>query len=372
MGGRGDASTVSSALIFIFVLSVLVVVHEFGHFIVAKSVGIRVDKFSIGFGPVIYGKKFGETEFCVSLLPLGGFVKLAGESPEESQGAAWEFSSKSLWERLSVVLAGPLMNAFLAFVVFSFIFLIGNPTLGTRIGKVMEEAPAMTAGVLEQDKVLAVNGTPVNLWEDILKSIQKSKDQVIFTVERNGHRLEIPITPRKNETRDLFGQKHVVPFVGVSPSNEMVAVKNSLRKAVILGAERVWALTAMIFYSLGLLVTGAMPLKDSVTGPIGIFFMTQAAAKLGWVHLFYFMGSLSVSLFVLNLLPVPVLDGGHLLFIVMERIKGSPIKESFKEKMTQGGLVLLLFLMGFVILQDVHRFLIIENIKNWLMHYTHR
>src|SRR3989338_9078611 len=126
----------SSALVFIFVLGVLVVVHEFGHFIAAKAVGVRVEKFSIGFGPMIFGKKFGETEFCVSLLPLGGFVKLAGESPEESKGQPWEFNSKNLWEKFVIVFAGPFMNAFLAFVIFSAIYLVGQPTLANKVGKV--------------------------------------------------------------------------------------------------------------------------------------------------------------------------------------------------------------------------------------------
>ena len=121
-------------------------------------------------------------------------------------------------------------------------------------------------------------------------------------------------------------------------------------------------MSSMIFYSLGLMITGALPFKDSMTGPIGIFFMTQEAAHLGVIYLFYFMGSLSVSLFVLNLLPIPVLDGGHVLFILVEKLKGSPLKNSLKEKMTQGGMSLLLLLMVFVIFQDIHRFAIIDNV----------
>ncbi len=356
-----------SALIFLVVLSVLVIVHEFGHFIVARLLGIRVEKFSIGFGPVIFGKKIGETEFCMSLLPLGGFVKLAGESPEEATGKEWEFHSKSMLQKTMVVLAGPAMNAFLAFIIFSFVFLIGNPTLTNKIGKILKDAPAQSAGLLEGDRILSVDGQKVTLWEDILKAIRKSDGKVVFIVERNGHELEIPVEPEKREVRDLLGKKVRASFIGVAPSNEMIPVRNGFFKALALGAERVITLSAMIFYSLGLMIIGALPFKDSLTGPIGIFFMTQAAAQMGFVTLLYFMGSLSVSLFVLNLLPIPVLDGGHLFFMVIEKIKGSPLKDSVKEKMTQGGLVALLLLMAFVIFQDIHRFSIVENIANFVL-----
>ena len=351
-----------SALVFIFVLGVLVVVHEFGHFLAAKAVGVRVEKFSIGFGPVIFGKQLGETQFVVSLLPLGGFVKLAGESAEEAKGAAWEFNSKSLIQKFVVVFAGPLMNAFLAFIIFSFIFIVGQPTMTTRVGKVMDGTPAKEAGVLEGDKITALNGRPVALWDEVLKVIHESRADIHLTLERKGQVIEIAVKPRVKELTGLFGKRTRTAFLGIAPSSEMVYVKSSFFKASYLGAERVATLTGMIFYSLALMVTGALPVKDSLTGPIGIFFMTQEAARMGLVYLFYFMGSLSVSLFVLNLLPVPVLDGGHVLFIVIERLKGSPLKVQVKERMTQGGMVALLALMGFVILQDVHRFSIIEHV----------
>lgn len=358
----------SSALVFIFVLGVLVVIHEFGHFIAAIAVGVRVEKFSIGFGPMIFGRKFGHTEFCISLLPLGGFVKLAGESPEESKGNRWEFNSKNLLEKFVIVFAGPFMNAFLAFMIFSLVYLVGQPTLSNKIGKVLDGAPAKMAGILENDRVLAVNGQRVAYWEDILKEMHKNPGQVILTIDRAGSTQEISIVPKKQESRTVFGKRIQVAFVGVAPSDEMIYVKSGPIRAVVMGAERVWKMSSMIFYSLGLMITGALPFKDSMTGPIGIFFMTQEAAHMGVIYLFYFMGSLSVSLFVLNLLPIPVLDGGHVLFILVEKLKGSPLKDSLKEKMTQGGMALLLLLMVFVIFQDIHRFSIIENIIKFFKH----
>ena len=347
----------------------LVIVHEFGHFVVAKACGIRVEKFSIGFGPVIFGRQFGETEFCVSILPLGGFVKLSGESAEDSKGDEWEFSAKPLFQRSAVVLAGPLMNAFLAFLLFFVIFWVGQPTLTAKIGKVLADAPAKTAGLLEGDRVLAVNNERVIYWEDVLRQVHQNKEEVLFRVERQDGTHEIVVKPLIRERRDLFGRKSRSSFVGVAPSQEVIYVKSPFGKALWLALERVWTMTWMIFASLGLMITGALPFKDSMTGPIGIFFMTQQAAQMGFLYLLYFMGSLSVSLFVLNLLPIPVLDGGHLLFVLIEHFKGSPLKDSLKERMTQGGLVLLLGLMAFVIFQDIHRFSILENIAKV---FTHR
>ncbi len=356
----------SSALIFIIVLGALVIIHEFGHFMAAKFVGVRVDKFSIGFGPVIFGKKWGDTEFCVSLLPLGGFVKLAGESPEEASGESWEFNSKNLGQKFLVVFAGPLMNAFLAFVLFSGVFLIGQPVMTAKVGKLIDGSPAKAAGILEGDRITAIDKQAVATWEAVLKKVRESDRALLFSLERGGKSIEVSVTPKKQELPNIFGKKTIVSIIGIAPSNEIIYVKSGFWKAVSLGAERVWTLTAMIFYSLGLMFSGALSFKDSVTGPIGIFFMTQEAARMGIAYLLYFTGSLSVSLFVLNLLPIPVLDGGHVLFILIEKLKGSPLKESVKERMTQGGLTLLLVLMAFVIFQDVNRYSIIGNVVKWL------
>ncbi len=351
-----------NAIVFLFVLSVLVVVHEFGHFIVAKLAGIRVERFSIGFGPVIFGKKIAGTEFVFSLLPLGGFVKMAGENPNEAEGKEWEFNSKPLGWKFLVVFAGPLMNALLAVVLFTAVFFHGQPMITATIGKVMDATPAKAAGFLEGDRVRSVNGHTVVYWEDVLQEVHKGQDTLLFLVERDKKLREISVVPKREETRGFLGRKHRISFIGIAPSNDIVRIKHSFPRAVVLGVRRVLEMTGLIFYSFGLMFSGAMSFKDSVTGPIGIYFMTGQAAQLGLAYLLYFMGSLSVSLFVLNLLPVPVLDGGHVLFILIEKLKGSPLKESVKERMTQGGMAVLLGLMAFVIFQDLHRFSIVENV----------
>ena len=357
-----------SLLVFLCVLSVLVVVHEWGHFAVARLVGIRVEKFSIGFGPVVFGKKIGDTEYCFSLLPLGGFVKLAGESGEEATGAAWEFNSKTLLQKFAVVFAGPFMNALLAFILFWFIFMVGQPTMTTKVGKILPDSAAKAAGILEGDRITAIDGQKVALWDELLKKLHENPPPVVnLTVERQGSPLQISVTPKIHEARDIFGKTVRTAFLGISPSSEVIHVKSGFFEAMALAFQRVWFMTAAIFSSLALMITGALPFKESMTGPIGIFFMTQKAAEMGFVYLLYFMGSLSVSLFVLNLLPIPVLDGGHVLIIVIEKIKGSSLKDATKEKMTQAGMMVMLVLMVFVVFQDIHRFSILENIRNFFI-----
>lgn len=357
----------SNALVFISVLSILVVVHEFGHFLMAKMAGIRVERFSIGFGPVIFGKKIAGTEFVFSLLPLGGFVKMAGENPGEAEGKEWEFNSKPLVWKFLVVFAGPLMNALLAVVLFTGIFATGQPMLTAKVGKIMDDTPAKAAGLAQGDKILAVNGVSVVYWEDLLKEVRKDTEEVArLTIERDGAMREVLVTPKRQEVPTLFGKKKRISFIGIAPSAEVVYIKHPFADAMILGTERVIEMTGMILYSLVLMFTGAMSFKDSVTGPIGIYFMSGQAAQMGFSYLLYFMGSLSVSLFVLNLLPIPVLDGGHVLFILIEKLKGSPLKETVKERMTQGGMTVLLALMAFVIFQDVQKFSILENILKFI------
>ena len=353
-----------SALSFILVLGVLVVIHEFGHFIVARMVGIRAEKFSVGFGPVLFSRKMWGTEFVVSLLPLGGFVKLSGESPEEATGAADEFQGKALWQRLAVVLAGPVMNALLAYVLFVAVFVTGQPTLVSKIGKVLEDTPAAKAGLKEGDRILSVNGVAVSTWDAVLREVQAERTETLLSVESGGIMREVTVVPVRRETTGLSGHKKIRPFLGIAPADEIVHIKSGFFEAWVLAAQKVWELTAMIFSSLGLMIAGTVSFKDSMTGPIGIFFMTKQAAQLGIAYLLYFMGSLSVSLFVLNLLPIPVLDGGHVLFMLIEKLKGSPLNERVREKMTQAGMVALLGLMAFVILQDISRFSIFENLMN--------
>jgi regulator of sigma E protease len=353
-----------SIVSFIVVLSILVIVHEFGHFIVAKKMGVRVEKFSIGFGPEIIGVTKAGTRYSISIMPLGGYVKLAGETCAEGvRGEKWEYLSRTVGERIKIILAGPLLNYILAFLIFSFVFMAGNPTLTTRVGKVMPGYPAETAGLKAGDKIVNINGKNVVYWEDVTDIVYAAKGQeMALIINRDGIDMRVSVTPKSHDMKTIFGSKKNVSIIGISPSDEIVYVKYSFIKAIYMGAEKLWTLTYITCRALWASVTGAIPIKESMTGPIGIFYITGQAAKLGLVYLLQLMGVLSASLAIFNLLPVPVLDGGHILFLMIEKIKRKPVSLKTQENVTQIGMSLLIVLMLFVFYNDFMRFGIFEKV----------
>ncbi|MFA5388634.1 MAG: RIP metalloprotease RseP [Candidatus Omnitrophota bacterium] len=355
-----------SLISFIVVLSILVVVHEFGHFITAKKTGVRVEKFSIGFGPEIAGITKAGTRYSISMIPLGGYVKLAGETgPEGTKGEKWEYLSRTTGERARIILAGPLLNYILAFVIFSAVFMAGNPTLTSKVGKVMEGYPAEAAGLKVGDKILNINGKDTIYWEDVTEIVHGGKNQEMdVLVERDGQRINLKVTPKSHEMNTMFGSKKSVGIMGITPSDDIVYVKYGFLKSIYMGAEKLWTLTYITFRALWASATGAIPLKESMTGPIGIFYITGQAAKLGLVYLLQLMGVLSASLAIFNILPVPVLDGGHLLFLTIEKIRKRPVSIKAQENITQAGMALLIILMLFVFYNDFIRFGIFEKISH--------
>ncbi len=355
-----------SAISFIIVLSVLVIVHEFGHFIVAKKTGVAVEKFSIGFGPEIFGITKGRTRYLISLVPLGGYVKLAGETQEEPiKGERWEYLSRTVGERSRIIFAGPLLNYLLAFLIFSFIFAVGYPTLTTEVGRVLPDYPGEAAGIKRGDRILKIDGKDVNNWEDVTRIIHTNKDAELgLLIEREGELIVLKVFPKSEELNTIFGSKKRVGLIGIVPSDEISYVKYGILESVYMGGKKLLGLTYITYRALWASITGAVPFKESITGPIGIFYITGHAARLGFVYLLHFMGILSASLAIFNLLPVPVLDGGHLLFLAIEKIRRRPLSYRVQEHIAQAGLVLLICLMVFVFYNDFIRFGIFEKITN--------
>ena len=355
-----------SLVSFIIVLSILVVVHEFGHFIVAKRMGVRVEKFSIGFGPEIFGVTKGETRYAVSIIPLGGFVKLAGETNAEGvKGEKWEYVSRTVCERMKIIFAGPLLNYILAFLIFSLVFMAGNPTLTAKVGKIMPGYPAELSGLKAGDRILDINGEKVYYWEDVTKIVHASSvKEMKLLIERGGETVHLLITPKSQGIKTIFGSKKNISIIGIAPSEEVVYVKYGFFKSIYMGAEKLWSLTYITCRALWASVTGAIPVKESRTGPIGIFYITGQAAKLGIVYLLQLMGVLSASLAIFNLLPVPVLDGGHILFLLIEKIRRKPVSIKVQENVTQVGMSLLILLMLFVFYNDFMRFGIFEKLSH--------
>jgi regulator of sigma E protease len=357
-----------SLVSFVFVLSILVIVHEFGHFIAAKRIGVRIEKFSIGFGPEIFGITKNGTRYLISAVPLGGYVKLAGETEQDGiKGEKWEYMSRAVGERARIIFAGPLLNYILAFFIFSFVFIIGNPTMTTKIGKVMPGYPAESAGLKPGDRILKINGKEVRYWEDVTNIVHTNKaSQMRLFVQRDEELLDLIVAPKSQDIKTIFGSKKRVSLIGIMPGDEVVYVRYGIFKSFYMAGEKLIMLSYITCRALWASITGAIPFKESMTGPIGIFYITGQAAKLGFVYLLQLMGVLSASLAIFNLLPVPVLDGGHILFLVVEKIRRKPISYKMQESITQVGLFLLIFLMVFVFYNDIMRFGIFEKISHLL------
>lgn len=358
----------SSILAFIFVFGILVFVHEFGHFLLAKRNGVEVQRFSFGFGPKLLGKKIGNTEYVISAVPLGGYVKMVGDEPgRERKGASSEFLSKSCGQRAQIVAAGPILNYLLAFFIFSLIFIIGSPTITTRVGKLLDDYPAKQAGVKEDDIILAVDAEKVEYWQDMVEIIHSKTTNaaIVLDIKRGEQLLQISLNPLIKESEDIFGEKRRIGLVGIYPSEETTEIRYGWGKSFYKGAERLLALTRLTYKSLWFMLTRRLSVRDSLTGPIGIFYFTGKVAKLGFVYLLSFMGLLSMSLAIFNFLPVPVLDGGHLFFLLLERLRKRPVSIRIQELAAKAGMIFLISLMLFVIYNDLARFEVWDKIVQW-------
>lgn len=348
---------------FIVVLGILIFVHELGHFLFAKFFKVRVLKFSLGFGPKIFGKTIGDTEYLISAFPLGGYVKMFGENPDEQEGAASEkeasFAHKKVWQRFLIVFAGPLFNLlFTVFLFFMIFFFVGLPDSRdtTRIGQVNPESPAATAGVQVDDTILAINGTPTMVWMDVLNMVKDSGgDELVFTVARGSEDIKIVVTPQQLPVKNIFGEEVEQRFmIGIVKADELFYSPTGIVGATQAAFSQTWMyinLTALGFVKLAQQV---VPVSE-LGGPILIAQIAGKQMQAGWINFLFFMGLLSVNLGLLNLLPIPVLDGGHLVFLTIEAIRRKPLTEKLQIVAQQMGMALLGVLMIFVFYNDLLR-----------------
>lgn len=347
-----------SLVYFIAVLSVLVLAHEFGHFITAKRLKVHVQIFSLGFGPKLWSVKKDETEYRLSAIPLGGYVKMAGDEPTERlEGKPYEFLSRSAGDRFKIIFAGPALNYILAFAIFSVIFMFGSPTLTTEVGGFLKDYPAEKAGILVGDKILTVDGKSVKYWEDMTALIHKhSGGSIKISLDRKGAIVEKDIAPMVRKTKDIFGKETTLTLIGVSPSQKIESVKYGFFASLRMGANKLVTLTVVTYKALWAVMTGSLSVKESMTGPIGIFVVTGQAAKMGLIYIFHLMGILSASLAIFNLLPLPILDGGHILFLAIEKVRGKPMSLKAQEAIANVGVALLILLTVFIFYNDIVKF----------------
>ena len=338
--------------------------HEFGHFIVAKRIGVRVEKFSLGFGPKIFSVEKGKTEYLISAIPLGGYVKMAGDEPGQIlTGKNFEFLSRSIFDRFKIIVAGPLLNYILAFLIFSIIFMFGSPTLTTEVGSLLKDYPAEKAGITVGDKILKVDGQNVRYWEDMTAIIHAHLEGPIkLSVERKGYPLEMELQPIIKEARDIFGKNTKIALLGIAPSQKIESVRYGFFQSFGMGFKKLIDLTTLTYKAIWFIITGRMSVKESITGPIGIFMITGKAAQMGFIYLVHLVGLLSASLAIFNLLPFPVLDGGHIFFLIIEKFRGKPLSAESQEVVANIGIGLLILLTIFIFYSDITKFGIFEKV----------
>lgn len=357
----------TSLLSFLFILGTLIIVHEFGHFIMAKRMGVRVEKFSLGFGPKLWMWKRKDTEYAISAIPLGGFVKLAGDNLEEYKGRNDEYFAKSPKKRAGIVLSGPLLNYILGILCFWLIFFIGYPTLTTKVGGLIDGLGAKEAGIEVGDEIVAVDGKKVDFWEDLQRIVQSKKaaTRVRLSVLRDNKEYTIEVKIKEKELSDLLGQKRSVGLLGITPYEEFATVRHGFIESFVLGINKTLDLTLITYKAIWRMITGKLSIRESVTGPLGIFYITSKVVSLGIIAVLHLVAILSVSLAIFNLLPLPVLDGGHLLLLGVEKIRGKTLSATQERIVAQIGLTIIITLAIFVTYNDLLRFFG-DRISKWL------
>ncbi len=347
---------------FVVVLGILIFFHELGHFLVAKHFGVKVLKFSLGFGPKLIGKKIGETEYLISLFPLGGYVKMLGENGEEGgepltpQEEMKSFSNKHPLKRIAIVAAGPLFNLFLALLIFCGFFLIaGTQVMIPEIGQVREGSPADKAGLLKGDVIVAIEGTPLETWAKIKDVVQDSAGKPLqFTVKRRDESLTVTVIPEISVTKNIFGEEIKSALIGIIAAGKSKQVFLGPLESVREGFGKTWEITKLTCLTIVKLFQRVISIK-TLGGPILIGQMTGQLAQENWVYLFPFMAVISINLGILNLLPIPILDGGFIIFLLLELIAGKPLSIKNRELAQKAGIFLLVILMAVVVYNDVTR-----------------
>jgi regulator of sigma E protease len=442
-----------SLLSAIVLLGILIFVHELGHFLIAKLLGVKVLKFSLGFGPKIIGKKYGDTEYLLSAVPLGGYVKMLGQSDvpsEEEEISEAEkhraYNFQPVWKRFSIVFFGPLFNLFFAAFVFFWIFLSGVPAMYPDVGQVLENSSAQKSGLMTGDRIIEINGKAIISWDEIEDVLDKNPGKTLsLKVKRGDTTLDFSVTPEMKKAKDLFGEskdiwdigitplvypaigsvmkgsraekaglkkgdriisiedtelktwpdmtgiihnnpekplkfkiqrgaeitelvispekstvktpgegEKVIGLIGIKPEGNDFIRKYGLLSSISLGVMKTWDVSVLTVVSIVKLFQRVIP-ADTIGGPIMIVQMAGEQASQGFLNFFTLMAVISVNLGILNLLPIPVLDGGHLMFMSIEAVRRKPVSEKVAMAAQKVGIALLVTLMVFALYNDIMR-----------------
>jgi regulator of sigma E protease len=344
---------------FIIVLGILIFFHELGHFLLSKLFNVKVLKFSLGFGPRLIGKTVGETEYVISAFPLGGYVKLLGENDDDEiapDDAPRAFSAQPPPNRIAIAAAGPFFNFILAFLLFSGIYLVsGYPIISPEVGQVREGSPADEAGIRKGDIIEYIEGTKIEKWSDIKRFVEKNPEKGLhMVVVREGERFSTTVYPKIETVKNIFGEETKSALIGIVTSGKIEQLPMGPFRSIKEGALKTWEITSLTFLVVVKLIQGVVPLK-TVGGPIMIGQLAGDIARENFSYLIPFMAVISVNLAILNLLPVPVLDGGMILFLVIEMVTRKPISMKKRELAQKIGFFLLILLMALVFYNDLLR-----------------
>ena len=351
---------------FISIFSVLLVLggliffHELGHFLAARAFGMGVSTFSLGFGPKLLRKVWGKTEYCLSAIPLGGYVSLVGQDEEEEmpEGFAAEehFSSRPPWQRLIVVAAGPLANLLLAWLIcWGLVYSYGEVEIRPLVGALEENGPAAQAGMQAGDLVLAVNGMEIQNWQQLADQIAASGGASLqLDVVRGGRNLSLAVTPAPVMRKSIFGEDEPSFRIGIRSSGEYAVRKPGFFEAAVSGIARSGEMLSLTWKGVVKLVQRVVPLEQ-VGGPILIAQMVGKQAREGLEGVLALTALISINLAVLNLLPIPVLDGGHILFFSLEMLMRRPLKRTIRNATTRLGFTFLICLMLLATFNDIWR-----------------
>jgi regulator of sigma E protease len=344
---------------FLIVLSILVFVHELGHFTVARLLGVKVYVFSIGFGKKLITKHYKGTDWSFSLIPLGGYVKMKGQedlNPALSNNDSDSYNTKTPFQRILILLAGPFANFLLAFVIYIMIGLLGNNHLAPTIGKVVENSPAALAGLEANDEIVKINNDKIKTWDDLSEIIQNAQGSLTFFIKRDGKLISRTLYPKMSDSVNMFKEKIKKKMIGIAPAPKLVKIYYSPFESISFAYDKTIEASKMIFLGVQKLIQGIVP-SSEIGGVISIGTVISDASASSFVALLTITALISVNLGVLNLLPIPALDGGHIMFNLYEMITGLKPSEKVLINLTIGGWVVLLGLMSLGLYNDINRLL---------------
>lgn len=362
-----------SFIVFVLILSVLILVHEWGHYITARKCGIRVEQFSLGFGPRLYSWTKDGCDFCLCAIPLGGFVKMAGDEREKCSGAPNEYFSRPAGERALVVLMGPVVNLILAYVCFWFVFKLGYVDMELTsqkaipvLGKIVADSPAQKSGLQTDDRILSIDGHPIARWGDLQDQITGSTGQSVTIVfERHHTRMSVNVVPEQEDEEDIFGRHHNKRHIGVGPlpinnAKDIVIKRYGYLESFVKAGEELADITVKTYTALYQMAVGERSPKEAM-GIIGMFFVIKFALTIGFSFVLHIVGIISASLAIFNLLPIIPLDGGHLALIGLEKMRGRALSQKTDYFIAKAGFTFIIVLALFVFYSDFERIGLIDK-----------